>query len=340
MRSLAAVTPPESPDVPFWFSSLKLTPATEPPPSIIDGFIGKTPLLTGVSRLDVKPMDPGRWIQIDTDYTSSIDWKKKVYAESPDTTCMCENNGAPGALELYSSIVAYLLTVHAHKFRRDGDRLLVVETGEFFDLGASCEVEALGKIGRLIAEDCLILNTSAIGQSPRVVGGFVASVFNGVAEVMGKSVTELHSSVRGMEDSVNKQIDKLLLHLKPARPIERINFQIFTFDHFEELKHQRRSSGLRGWPRGILNRVVVTNERQTMVRLPQSGDVVFMDHMQRTLLRDVRPEHARKCIEVMKYFPEGYHQERSGLEDSKFTEVLTYLREVSESRFKSADSDS
>lgn len=123
----------------------------------------------------------------------------------------------------------------------------------------------------LVQEDfCLLVPEGGAHVLKAAVLCFPASW--SLHEKLGHPLLAIHAPVASYGADLNKRVERLFTAAKPGRPLMRANALIYGD---AELFHPRRNSDP---PRQHGSADFIRSERQTILRLPRSGAVVFSIH--------------------------------------------------------------
>jgi hypothetical protein len=89
-----------------------------------------------------------------------------------------------------------------------------------------------------------------------------------------RSMAEIHHPVPGFAGRMGTMVDRIFDHLKPDQPVIRHNVSLYPdgdLDHRTGPDRQRENTWKTGNPVETFLRV----ERQTLMRMPLSGDILF-----------------------------------------------------------------
>lgn len=141
----------------------------------------------------------------------------------------------------------------------------------------------LQTLGRLVQEDlCLMVPN---GQGEHILGGailcFPASWT--LAEKMGHPMTRIHTPVPEYDDNIARRVQRLLDAVQPGRPIWRMNHNLYASP---DLFHPRTENA----PRVDATPHYLRAERQCLLRLPETGAVLFTIHTYVMALTDLTPD--------------------------------------------------
>ena len=135
-------------------------------------------------------------------------------------------------------------------------------------------------LGRLVQEDLCLM--TADGQGEHLLGGailcFPASWT--LAEKLGKAMTRIHTPVPEYDADIARRVQRLLDAVQTGRPIWRMNHNLYASP---DLFHPRPESA----PRSDAAPHFLRAERQCLIRLPETGAVLFTIHTYILALSDL-----------------------------------------------------
>lgn len=200
-----------------------------------------------------------------------------------DSVLQMQPSARPAAQELLDLVLglAYPAQVGAREIERP-DGVVVPLDRE----------DPLGTLGRLVQEDFCILQKQA---DEHVLSGavlcFPASWM--LAEKFGRPLMAIHVPVDSYDDNVGRRVQRLFDGVKPDRPLWRFN----ALPYNDPTLHQPRSQHARRQDRNDARAQFLRSERQVILRLPETGAVVFAIHT--FLLPWEVAEAARLRVETM-----------------------------------------
>ena len=171
-------------------------------------------------------------------------------------------------------------------FARDGALLRNGLTGETWDIShPSCD--PLEAAGRLVQEDLCLIDASG---GPPVLSAAVLCAPSRwrLAEKIGRPLLDVHEAVPLYADRLSSAVDRFMGALRPGKVAERLNWSVVDDGALFQTGGKHRTSHnpaitLANAPDTMFLRV----ERQTLMRLPHSGFVLFAIHVHSYPLRRV-----------------------------------------------------
>ena len=223
-----------------------------------------SPFVIGLSALD-----PKGWIEPDDDLDAFLAEKERLRRSEFDTVFRTVEGSEPGQRECLELLVSHLVADHGSRYRRAGDRLEFA--GRSVDLSSG--EPPLLIAGSLVQDDLAILSRRETGW--HIVAGYVAfpSAWS-LREKVGHPMETVHADVPGFAGGTRNaaMINRIFDNLQPELPAMRMNWSIYP--EGELFWPPERSAEARRQPF-----VPATNfirvERQTLRRLPKTGDIVF-----------------------------------------------------------------
>ncbi len=177
----------------------------------------------------------------------------------------------PLSRNVSSCYVSHLSEAHPHLYRRNGD--LIEVGGKAVDL-SDPSLPPLLKAGSLIADDLAIMRRKDDGW--HLVAAHVSFPSSwSLHEKFGKPMQAIHADVPGFGEGTRNAalITRIFDNLQVAQPVERMNWSVnVTSDLFLPLSKHRRPPQAEAF---TLAERFARVERQTLRKLPVSGDIVF-----------------------------------------------------------------
>lgn len=223
--------------------------------------------------IGLAPLDLAEWIEPDRALAATLAEREALIRERRDIVVREEADTRAAQREALELIVAHVTERYPSLYRLEGRRLTVVPTGRVFDLDDGNEAP-LVIAGHLVSDDLLMLRRSERGY--RLVAAVLCfpSAWS-LAEKFGQSLDELHEAVPGYESKLAKLMNRIFDNLKVEQPVWRVNWSIYPD---AELHHPESKGRPRQWfddPDNLAPEAFVRVERQTLRRLPESGDMLF-----------------------------------------------------------------
>jgi dimethylamine monooxygenase subunit A len=256
-------------------------------------------------RIGARPLDPSAWIVLDERTDSELDHKVALLAESPEQFAACvalpeDSLSIAAAAELCDAVENHL---HTHEPDHWHDANNRVNRFESANPGHSPAPD-LVKAGLLTQEDWCILTQQPAKEAVLELAGSSSASLRApkqgslpadkpdrepllltagilcfpnrwrLSEKIGLPMLGIHTPVSQYGEEIGAPTDSLLDRLKPGHPVWRMNWGIADNPTLHQpTGHFDPNAGTRVLDIG--NDVVLRIERQTLIRLPKTGAVVF-----------------------------------------------------------------
>ena len=227
--------------------------------------------------IGLKPLDLATWLEIDAHYGAYLEEKDRLIAEKPHDVFAAEDGTAEAQQEVLGLV------------RQD----LAVRTPRLADLPTRALVEArlacagdnepdLQRAARLIQEDLVLMRRDERGWRLAAASLCFPSSWN-LTDKFSRPLTEIHVPVPGFGPGTRNAelIDRIFDRLLVTAPVERLNWSIQP----DAGRHKPMTVDARG-ERGRVRpsrfadaaaaaAAFIRVERQTLRKLPVSGDILF-----------------------------------------------------------------
>ncbi|UJW74625.1 heme-dependent oxidative N-demethylase family protein [Rhizobium sp. SL42] len=219
------------------------------------------PFTIGLSSLD-----PTRWITPDNDLTHYLDEKRRLATTRRDDIFRATADSLPTQHECLGLIVDHLETHHPHLCRREGNTFHI--GGHKIDLEDET-VPPLMRAGFLVQDDLVIMKRREAGWYMAAAHLSFPSSWS-LAEKFDRPMEQIHAHVPGFQDGTRNaaMINRIFDNLLADQPAERFNWSI---NWRQKLHHPETGRNDAATP----DEAVIRVERQTLTKLPGTGDIVF-----------------------------------------------------------------
>lgn len=229
----------------------------------------------------VAPLDPDDWTMTDDAYAGQMGRRGELLSARRGEVLMAEE----GALEPAREVLEMALDL----FRRDPGRGFMLEAGAVRrpdGVGMKVDRDApLLTLGHLLQEDICILEKR--GEEHVLTGAVLCFPASWrLDEKFGRPLTDIHVPVAKYDADVARRVQRLFDGVQAGRPLWRFN-RLWYQDaelHAPRSVHAPRRPGS-----GATDGPYLRCERQTILRLPVTGAVVFAIHTFVLARADVPP---------------------------------------------------
>lgn len=229
----------------------------------------------------LKPLDPREWIELDEGLAACLDEKQRLYATVPQKVFLAQKDTYAAQRELLDLMVSYLLEHHPDLYRREGTRIHIADWRH--DIDTHDSEAPLRAASLLVPEDLILMRRHEDGW--RLVAGALCFPSSwSLEEKFGRTMGDIHLPVPdfGPGTRTASLIDRIFDRLLVEQPVQRFNWSLqaggrlhmpFSQKQFMDPAQGRLSKFS---PEDeIAARAFIRVERQTLRKLPLSGDIVF-----------------------------------------------------------------
>ncbi|WP_436639042.1 heme-dependent oxidative N-demethylase family protein [Microbaculum sp. FT89] len=241
---------------------------------------GRSPFSIGL-----QPLDLADWIEPDAHLRAHLDEKERLFAASREAVFGEEPDTRTAQAEVLALLADHLPARFPGIYTRDGDHVAIAGTGRTVDLDTGAA--PLLTASRLIQEDLVVMRQGPEGY--RLVAASLCFPSSwSLAEKFGRPMSQIHAPVPNWEGKMGQRVDRIFQTLKVDRPVWRLNWSLYPD---AELHHPESRERPRDWFSGggsfggdssgggvsgaIVPSAFIRVERQTLRRLPISGDILF-----------------------------------------------------------------
>ncbi|MGB0853370.1 MAG: heme-dependent oxidative N-demethylase family protein [Pikeienuella sp.] len=213
----------------------------------------------------VSALAPDEWLLVDETYADQIALRERLLKERREIVLQGDSGAA--AEECLHAALDVLLA--QHDFTREGNSIRRPDGGLVW-LDSSAPLATLGQLAQ---EDFLVLE-KADGEAEHVLTGGILCFPSrwSLTEKMNRALIGIHARVPGYEGDLAPRVQRFFDALRPGRPLWRANWLVHAtpalfqpVDEADKIGVERETSAA-FWLRV---------ERQCLVKLPETGAVVF-----------------------------------------------------------------
>lgn len=241
-----------------------------PPPEIHTPYDGKSKPFT----VGARPLDPDQWVEVDDNLLSYLAEKERLYREIPDRVMAAEEETLEAQVEVLTLLADYLPKHFPEIYQRKGEIISILGGQRRVDLQAA-GLSPLSIAGKLVQEDLLLMRRSQAGWRLAAATLCFPSAWK-LQEKFGKLLHQVHQPVPGFGEGTRNAvlIERMFDNLRPEQPMMRWNWSLHgNMRLYHPDSHH--GPGSRFGDGDIRNHVILRLERQTLRKLPKSGDILF-----------------------------------------------------------------
>ena len=223
----------------------------------------------------LSPLNMADWTVRHADFDAQMARRREIMRDHPDIVIAATSDAEPAELELLSMLNTHL---------GDGPRELNLK--ERF-----CPLTAMG---HLVPEDfCIMLPDAASGEY-RLAAAILCFPSRWLlSEKMNRPLTAIHDPVPEYDDVLARRVNRVFQAVHVDRPLVRVNWTIHpTAELFLPLGLSDKQM-MTAKPD---SRMYLRTERQTLIRLPETGAVVFGIKTSVSPLETLEPSEAQVLL--------------------------------------------
>ena len=217
------------------------------------------------SRLPGVQPQVGDWLVVDEAYGAQMARRDQLIADAPEVVLGALPEGEAAAAELYDLVLGLLRG-------QPGYRIGATEVARPDGVVVGLDpLQPFGTLGRLVQEDLCLLEKQ--GEEHVLTGAVLCFPASwSLQQKLGRPLVGIHRPVKTYDPEIARRVQRMFDVLRPEQPLWRMNALVYADP---ELHQPRREEDPRTDRRGGQ---FVRAERQTMLRLPRTGAVLFAIH--------------------------------------------------------------
>ncbi len=226
--------------------------------------------------MGLKPLEPAEWIEIDCHLPADLAEKRRLLTEQHAAVFAALPQGQAASVETLALLAEHLPAHFPQVYRRQGDWLANQATGEAWNIAAP-DLHPLELAARLVQEDFAVMGRDAASGEYRLTAACVCFPTRWkLAEKVNQSLWGIHVPVPGYEAELGNPMDRLFDRLKVEKPVWRLNWSVLDSPAlFQPVAPPQPPGAPPITPVNAGERLYLRMERQTLRRLPHSGDILF-----------------------------------------------------------------
>lgn len=223
----------------------------------------------------LKAFDPENWIVPDAHLAAQVREKVEHFATRHAAVFAAEPDTLEAQAEVLEMLLDYLPKRYPDLWRVDGNEVTIVPAGLTYRVDEFAD-RPLELACRLIQDDLVLMRKGEGGY--RIAAAAVCFPSTWIlADKFGKAIADVHGPVPGFARGTRSAtvVDRIFDNLKPGAPVERCNWSIYEVADLHHPKSHSTHKRWEGQQQDLVLSSFIRAERQTLTRLPRSGDVVF-----------------------------------------------------------------
>ena len=256
--------------------------------------------------MGLTPLDLHDWIAPDARMAAELAAKERLLRERHGDVFIALPEAADSAAEVLELLVSYLPERFPTLYRRVGGQIENRVTRQQWHM-TQHGLHPLDLAGRLVQEDLCLMQLATDTDQYRLVGASVCFPTRWrLAEKIGQSLGAIHLPVPDYATQLDSTMDLLFARLKVERPVWRLNWGLIDNPTlFQPSGHGRRDHNPAVTAHNAGDTLWLRMERQTLRRLPRTGDILFTIRIYVQPLYDVaaNPERTAQLAAAMRALP-------------------------------------
>jgi hypothetical protein len=217
-----------------------------------------------VLLMGLSPLGDSQWIETDNDLAQYHQHKLRQREISGDRVYRATPSSLVVQQELADLLLAHLTTEHSELYHLE-DNHLRCHPGQF--LAPLNSDEPLWNCSLWVADDLVIME-KVEGEYRLTAASLCSPSHWRLEEKFDRPLREIHDPIPDFHRELTPRIDRFFEHLKPEHPVVRFNWSVQAYNDL----NQRPEHEVDIEPGTELFYRI---ERQSLLRLPQSGAVAF-----------------------------------------------------------------
>lgn len=217
---------------------------------------------------------PDDLVEIDSLYPAEMTERRGLLAGRRPDVFAAEPGTDDARAEVLEVIAGLLPRRYPAWFTRTGGTLRNHLTHEAWDLAHPAH-DPLEVAGRLVQEDLCVIDAS--GPAPVLAAAVLCAPSRWrLAEKIGRPLAGVHEHVPLYADRLSGAVDRFMRALRPGKLAERLNWSVLDDGALFQLGGKHRAEHDPSvTAANAPDRLFLRVERQTLMRLPRSGHVLF-----------------------------------------------------------------
>jgi hypothetical protein len=256
--------------------------------------------------MSLLPLDFAEWVEVDGDFEPQLREKRRLMAEHRHEVFGALPEARAASDELLRFLVENVTTHHSERFRREGAGVRILGLDEVLSPG-DADWHPVELAGRLVQEDWCLLQTNAEGEPYRLIAATLCFPSRWrLHEKLGLPLADVHGPVPIYAEKLAKPVDRFFGLLKADKPVRRVNWSLYDDPRlFQPTGHGMTEADPSINAENAGERLWLRMERQTLVRLPETGAIVFgiRTHQHRMRVFEAEPQAAADLAASIRSMP-------------------------------------
>jgi dimethylamine monooxygenase subunit A len=237
-----------------------------------------------------KPLEMADWLVVDEAYAGQMGLRDQLIAERPEAVHAVLPVAEAAAREVFDLVLPLLpglgFSVAANEVVRPDGVVVALDAAR-----------PLVTLGRLVQEDLCLLQEDGAGE--HMLTGAVLCFPAGwtLAEKLGRPMMRIHQPVVKYTDDVGRRVQRLMDMVRVGAPLWRANAHHSDAPLHNPLSEEASHKDYHAVPVVTTDKPFIRSERQALIRLPETGAVLFSIHTYIIRREDLTAEQAAGLAE-------------------------------------------
>ena len=235
--------------------------------------------------MGLRTLDLATWLLVDEGREAELARKRELLTARPEDVVAARSGTEAAGGEVLDLVVAWLGRHHRRLDRK---------------VSAEPTLHPLDAAGRLVQEDLCLMMASDQGYRLEAASLCFPSHWR-LHDKLGRSLAAIHAPVPHYAEELERKVDTFFDRLRSDRPVQRRNWSIHNHDELF-VPGPFESPGSFAPDADGVGQVWLRSERQTLLRLPRTGAVLFTIKTQQCPIVAVtaRPDIAASLADVLR----------------------------------------
>lgn len=223
------------------------------------------------------PLDLNDWIEVDEHLEIHLNQKERLFNHDEAAVFRAEDGTEAAQAEVLALLLDHLGCHFPETYAIDGDHIRIVPSLESYRISEHRDAP-LKLAAHLVQEDLVLMRKDPQDEGYRLVAAALCFPSSwSLAEKFGHTMPAIHAEVPSFNDGrIGRIVAKLFDNLSVDRPVWRLNWSLYGDDELHHPHPGSLDARVATGNRALFVRV----ERQTLRRLPVSGDILFTIRVQ------------------------------------------------------------
>jgi hypothetical protein len=212
--------------------------------------------------IGVRPLEPARWIEPDDRLEAYLAEKQELFANRRDDVFAAHDDTHDSQREIRDMLVDYLTRHHPQLYRSGGAAIHIAPGKRTVVLDEA--TPPLMQAAGLIQDDLAIMRRDDDGWRLAAAAICFPSTWV-LREKFDRTLAEIHVPVPGFAGDMERRVTRIFDNLRKGAPVERFNWSIYNNDALHHPLPNTTAS----------DAAFIRVERQTLMKMPRSGDILF-----------------------------------------------------------------